>query len=87
MPAVFASGLFELYKSFDEGTGPYNLGETAIATVIAFVVGYLVIAFLMQYLKRGSFLPFVIYRIALGLLIIVLLLTGVIPAVSTVMTS
>ncbi len=84
VPAVFASGLFELYKSFDEGTGPYSLGETAIATVIAFVVGYLVIAFLMQYLKRGSFLPFVVYRVVLGLVIIVLLLTGVVPAESTI---
>ncbi len=84
---MFASGLYELYKSFDEGTGPYNLGETAIATVIAFVVGYLVIAFLMQYLTKGSFLPFVIYRVALGILLIILLSLGVIPAVSTVITS
>jgi len=87
VPAVFASGLYELYKSFDDGTGPYNLGETALATVIAFVVGYLVIAFLMQYLKKGSFLPFVIYRVALGVLLIILLSLGVIPAVSTVITS
>ena len=57
----------------------------AIATIIAFVVGYLVIAFLMQYLKRGSFLPFVIYRVALGILIIVLLLLGVVPAESAIM--
>ncbi|MGC0369529.1 undecaprenyl-diphosphate phosphatase [Microbacterium sp. SLBN-111] len=86
VPAVFASGFFELYKSFDDGTGPYNLGETALATVIAFVVGYLVIAFLMQYLRRGSFLPFVIYRVVLGVVLIVLLVTGVIPAESTIIS-
>ncbi|WP_022879101.1 undecaprenyl-diphosphate phosphatase [Microbacterium sp. B19] len=86
VPAVFASGFFELYKSFDDGTGPYNLGETALATVIAFVVGYLVIAFLMQYLRRGSFLPFVIYRVVLGVVLIVLLVTGVIPAESTIVS-
>ena len=84
VPAVFASGLFELYKSFDLGAGPYTLGETAVATTIAFVVGYAVIAFLMQYLKRGSFVPFVVYRIALGVLILVLLALGVLPAFSTV---
>jgi len=84
VPAVFASGFFELYKSFDEGTGPYNLGETALATLIAFVVGYVVIAFLMQYLKRGSFLPFVIYRVALGVLIMILLTLGVLPAYSAI---
>ena len=86
VPAVFASGLFELFKSFDDGTGPYNLAETALATVIAFVVGYLVIAFLMQYLRRGSFLPFVIYRIVLGTILIVLLLTGIVPAESTIIS-
>jgi len=86
VPAVFASGFFELYKSFDDGTGPYSLGETALATGIAFVVGYLVIAFLMQYLRRGSFLPFVIYRVVLGVVLIALLLTGVIPAESTIIS-
>ena len=86
VPAVFVSGLYELYKSFDEGTGPYNLAETGLATVIACVVGFLVIAFLMQYLKKGSFLPFVIYRIVLGIVVIVLLLTGVVPAESTIIS-
>lgn len=84
VPAVFASGFYELYKSFDEGTGPYSLGETALATVIAFVVGYVVIAFLMRYLQRGSFLPFVIYRVALGILVMVLLALGVLPAYSAI---
>jgi len=84
VPAVFASGLYELYQSLKEGSGPYTLGDTAIATVVAFVVGYVVIAFLMQYLKRGSFLPFVVYRVALGVLLIVLLSLGVLPAYSTI---
>ncbi|MGK3936762.1 undecaprenyl-diphosphate phosphatase [Enterococcus faecium] len=52
--------------------------------MIAFVVGFLVIAFLMQYLKKGSFLPFVIYRIVLGVVVIVLLLPGVVPAESPI---
>ncbi len=77
VPAVFASGLYELYQSFEEPGGPYNLGETAIATVVAFAVGYAVIAYLMRYLKRGSFLPFVIYRVVLGVVLIVLLALGV----------
>ena len=40
----------------------------------------------MQYLKKGSFLPFVIYRIVLGIVVIVLLLTGVVPAESTIIS-
>ena len=42
----------------------YGLPETVVATVVAFGVGLAVIAFLMNYIKTQSFLPFVIYRIA-----------------------
>ncbi|GAA1845243.1 undecaprenyl-diphosphate phosphatase [Microbacterium koreense] len=77
VPAVFGSGFYELLQSFEEPGGPYTLVETGAATLVAFAVGLAVIAFLMRYLKRGSFLPFVIYRLLLGTLIIVLLSTGV----------
>ena len=77
VPAVFGSGLYELVQSFEGPSGPYSLFDTAAATVVAFVVGLAVIAFLMRYLKRGSFLPFVIYRLLLGGALIVLLSLGV----------
>ncbi|MEY9953692.1 undecaprenyl-diphosphate phosphatase [Leifsonia sp. EB34] len=89
IPAVFGSGLYQLYKAFKEpctaalqaaGTcTPEVFGpvETAAATVVSFVVGIVVIAFFMGYISRRSFLPFVIYRVALGGLLMVLLSTGV----------
>jgi undecaprenyl-diphosphatase len=80
IPAVFGSGLYELQHSFGEPTGEYGYPETAVATVIAFVVGYVVIAFLMKYISTHSFLPFVIYRVALGAALIVLLSTGILQA-------
>ena len=87
VPAVFGSGLYELYTALscepgvDELCGQgYGLAETAVATVVAFVVGYAVIAFLMKYLEKRSFLPFVVYRILLGGTLIVLLSTGVLQA-------
>jgi undecaprenyl-diphosphatase len=43
---------------------------TVTATVVSFVVGYAVIAGLLKYLEKGSFLPFVIWRIAVGVLIL-----------------
>ncbi|MFB2556124.1 undecaprenyl-diphosphate phosphatase [Herbiconiux liangxiaofengii] len=79
IPAVFGSGLFQVYKSIGEPS-VYGPVETLIATVIAFVVGLVVIAFFMSYISRRSFLPFVIYRIALGGVLIVLLSTGAIAA-------
>ncbi len=81
VPAVFGSGLYELLQAIREpGEQVFSMGETIVATVVAFGIGWAVIAFLMQYLKRGSFLPFVLYRIGLGVLIMVLLATGVLSA-------
>ncbi len=76
IPAVFGSGLYELVNSFGEPEGTYGYPETAVATVVAFGVGFAVIAFLMRYIQRGSLLPFVIYRLLLGGTLIVLLSTG-----------
>lgn len=77
IPAVFGSGLYELVHSFGEPDGAYGYAETAVATIVAFGVGFAVIAFLMRYIERGSFLPFVIYRLALGTALIILLSLGV----------
>lgn len=78
IPAVLASGFFEALKIGD-GPAP-DWGPTIVATVIAFVIGYLVIAWLIKYISTNSYMPFVIYRIVLGLLVIVLLSTGVLTA-------
>lgn len=87
VPAVFGSGLYETYTALtcevgvDAGCGVgYGWGPTIAATVVAFAVGLAVIAFLMRYLEKRSFLPFVIYRILLGGALIALLSTGVLAA-------
>ncbi|MFC8303399.1 undecaprenyl-diphosphate phosphatase [Specibacter sp. NPDC057265] len=83
IPAVFGSGLYELYKIFSEHAdvpAPFGIGETLLATAIAFVVGYLVIGWFLKYISTKSFMPFVWYRIALGVLLYLLLGTGVITA-------
>lgn len=77
IPAVFGSGLYELVHSFGEPAGVYGYPETLVATVVAFVVGFGVIAFLMRYIEKRSFLPFVIYRIVLGVVLLVLLSLGI----------
>jgi undecaprenyl-diphosphatase len=74
MPAVLASGVFEL-KDASEG-GHVSWGPTAFATVIAFAVGYAVIAWFMKFISTKSFMPFVYYRVALGIVIIALVATG-----------
>ena len=81
IPAVIGSGFFELYKVIKSPAAEvFGPGETALATVVSFVVGLVVIAFFMSYISKRSFLPFVIYRIVIGVVLIVLLVTGLIPA-------
>ncbi|WP_077488651.1 undecaprenyl-diphosphate phosphatase [Sinomonas mesophila] len=82
IPAVFGSGLFQLAKSLRDGfgTGPYGPAETALATAIAFVVGFIIIGWFMRYISSRSYRLFVWYRIGLGALLYVLLGFGVISA-------
>ncbi|MHC2185476.1 undecaprenyl-diphosphate phosphatase [Rathayibacter agropyri] len=85
IPAVFGSGLYQLYKSISDPEilpNQVQVGglETLVATIVAFVVGFVVIAFFMSYISRRSFLPFVIYRIVLGVVLMVALGTGLIAA-------
>ncbi|MFD9464545.1 undecaprenyl-diphosphate phosphatase [Streptomyces sp. NPDC060027] len=75
MPAVLASGTFELKDAAAEGH--VSWGPTIFATIIAFAVGYAVIAWFMKFISHKSFMPFVWYRIALGIVIIALVSTDV----------
>ena len=80
VPAVLGSGLYEAYDSLKGGgTHAVDWGPTALATVISFAVGLTVIAWLLRYLTRGSFTPFVVYRIVVGLLVLGLVGAGVVP--------
>ncbi|MEN9752579.1 MAG: hypothetical protein RL670_270 [Actinomycetota bacterium] len=65
IPAVIASGLYEFTKTVGDLPAS-DLAATAVATAVSFVVGYSVIAGLLKYLDRGSYLPFVIWRILVG---------------------
>lgn len=77
IPAVLASGLFELYHSLDylDSAMAVNL---VIATIVSGISGYIAIDFLLKYLKKHSTFLFVYYRIAIGLVILVLLFTDII---------
>jgi undecaprenyl-diphosphatase len=82
LPAVFGSGLYELKDAFSSDVAPnvFSISETLVATGVAFVIGYIVIAWLLKFVSTKSFRPFIIYRVALGSLILVLLATGIISA-------
>jgi len=76
IPAVLASGLFQLYTSWGTGAAP-PMGKTALATLVSFVVGYVVIIWFLKLVSTRGYMPFVIYRVVLGTLVFVLLGAGV----------
>jgi len=77
IPAVFASGLLELYESlkFLDASMSINL---AVATVFSAASGYAAIDFLLKYLRKNSTFVFIYYRIVLGLFILILLWSNII---------
>jgi len=79
VPAVVASGLFEL-KDVISGDKHVNapLGNTLVATAVAFVIGYMAIRWFLRYLANHSVRVFVIYRLVLGSSVLLLVATGLI---------
>jgi undecaprenyl-diphosphatase len=78
MPAVFGSGLFELARSLGEPGAVPSWGATAVAGLVAFAVGYLVIIAFLRIVSTFSYRPFVLYRVGLGALVLILLAAGAI---------
>lgn len=83
IPAVVMSGVFSLPDVFDRSGGGAipSVAQMVVATVIAFVVGYAAIAWLLRYVARHTLYAFVLYRVALGTLVLALLMTGTISAI------
>lgn len=79
IPAIVLSGLYELVKMLGEPADrAIGLGPIFISTVVAFAVGYASIAFLLRWLVRHTVCIFVVYRVAVGLIILILAGSGAI---------
>jgi undecaprenyl-diphosphatase len=77
IPALLAAGLFELKDALG---GSISVGETVVGTVVAFVVAYASIAWLLRFVAHHPITWFVPYRVALGVVLIALLATNAIAA-------
>jgi len=77
VPAVLASGALQLYEAlkFIDPTMAVNI---IVSTIVSGISGYLAIDFLLKYLKKNTTFIFVIYRIALGIFILILLFNNII---------
>jgi undecaprenyl-diphosphatase len=74
IPALVGAGIYELKDALHGGVG---VAPTLVGTVISFLVAYASVAWLMRFVQKHTIEVFVIYRVALGLLLVVLLATGV----------
>jgi undecaprenyl-diphosphatase len=79
IPAVMGSGFYQLFRSWQHGS-PVAPGPTALATLIAFGVGYGVIVVFLKLVSTRGYMAFVYYRIALGILVFGLLGAGILSA-------
>jgi undecaprenyl-diphosphatase len=77
IPALLAAGLFELKDALG---GSISVGETLVGTVVAFVVAYASIAWLLRFVAHHPITWFVPYRVAVGVALLALLATDVISA-------
>ncbi|MGH3414408.1 MAG: undecaprenyl-diphosphate phosphatase [Marmoricola sp.] len=73
IPALLAAGLFELG---DVVSGTIGAGETAVGTVVSFVVAYAAVAWFLRFVGHHSIGRFVPYRVCLGLALVGLLASG-----------
>jgi len=85
LPAVLGSGFFQLVKSLGDDPAPGSAtgAGTLVATIIAFVVGYFVIIAFLKIVSTFSYKGFVVYRVVLGLLVLLLLAVGTLHPLST----
>ena len=79
VPAIVLSGLYELAKELGgSGSMDAGFGSVVVATIVSFIVGYASIAFLLRWLTKHGLYIFVVYRVALGLIVLILAGSGAI---------
>ena len=80
IPALTGASVLQGISEFDRISSGVGWLNTIVATVVSFVVAYLTVNWLLRYIARHSYTVFIVYRVALGTLLMVLLATNVIEA-------
>ncbi len=78
IPALMAAGILQVTTRADVIGERIGWVPTILATVVSFIVAYIAVAWLLKFIATHSFKSFIVYRVALGSLLVVLLTTGVI---------
>lgn len=79
IPALTAAGLFQAVEE-KSGLAALGIGPVLVGLVVAFVVAFASIAWLLRFVASNSLMAFVWYRVVLGVVLAVVLATNVITA-------
>jgi undecaprenyl-diphosphatase len=77
VPALTAAGLLQAVTKADAIAGGVGWPATLTATVVSFAVGYAAVAWLLRFIARHTYTMFIVYRVALGSVVLVLLASNV----------
>jgi undecaprenyl-diphosphatase len=77
IPAVAGATVFSAYKAVMDGLPEDVAGPLIVGTIASAISGYLAIAWLLRLVRTHSYRPFVVYRYAVGALVLLLIATGV----------
>ena len=80
IPIVAGATLFKGVSAVHEGLPSGVAGPMVVGTLAAAISGYLAIAWLLRLVRTTSYRPFVIYRYAVGIAILIVIATGLRPA-------
>ncbi|HEV7951891.1 MAG TPA: undecaprenyl-diphosphate phosphatase [Candidatus Saccharimonadales bacterium] len=80
IPALLAAGTMQAVNNVDTISNGVGWVPTIVATVVSFGVAYIVVAWLLKFIAKNNYSIFIVYRLALGGVILVLLLTNTISA-------
>ena len=81
IPALLAAAILQTVTEFDQISTGVGWGPTLLATVVSFGVAYVAVAWLLKFIARHDYSSFIWYRVALGVVLIVLLSTNIIEPV------
>ncbi len=80
IPTMAAATLYDLFKSLRHKAGEHAIGAApqtveqwialAIGFVVSFIVAYAVVAWFMNWVRKRGFVPFAVYRIIFGIIVL-----------------
>lgn len=81
IPALTGAGILQTISEFDNISAGVGWGPTIVATLVSFAVAFVAISWLLRYIARHNYSIFIIYRVALGVFVLVLVASGAVAPV------